>query len=105
MNPANGIKIWTNGAAGGFKDINDNDTALEIGKWYYLAYTHTDENNGLVVIYLDGEETRSEESGNPVAPAQNTSAVTIGTWGGEAWTPVEPEGKLATSWANIKLTR
>ena len=136
MNPANGIKVWTNGAAGGFKDINDNDTELEIGKWYYLAYTHTDDNNGLVEIYVDGEVTYSEESGNPVAPAQNTSAVTIGTWGGEAWTgsvdevrlwdralsadeikasmnqdatafltPVEPAGKLATSWANIKLTR
>lgn len=136
MNPANGIKVWTNGANGGFKDINDNETELELGKWYYLAYTHTDDNSGLVEIYVDGEVTYSEESGNPVAPAQNTSAVTIGTWGGEAWTgsvdevrlwnralsadeikasmnqdaasfltPVEPEGKLATSWAHIKLTR
>ena len=136
MNPANGIKVWTNGAAGGFKDINDNETELEIGKWYYLAYTHTDDSNGLVEIYVDGEVTYSEESGNPVAPAQNTSAVTIGTWGGEAWTgsvdevrlwnralsadeikatmnqdaesfltPVEPQGKLATTWANIKSNK
>lgn len=85
MNPANGIKVWTNGAAGGFKDINDNETALELGQWYYLAYTHTDDNNGLVEIYVDGEVTHSEESGNPVAPAENTSAVTIGTWSGEAF--------------------
>lgn len=87
-------------------------------------------------IYVDGEVTYSEESGNPVAPAQNTSAVTIGTWGGEAWTgsvdevrlwdralsadeikasmdqdatsfltPVEPQGKLATTWGNIKSTQ
>ena len=132
MNPANGIKVWTNGAAGGFKDINDNATELETGKWYHLAYTHTDDNNGLVEIYVDGEVTHSEESGNPVAPAENTSAVTIGTWGGEAWTgsvdevilwnralsaneiqaimnqgptPVEPQGKLATTWANIKSNR
>ena len=41
-----------------------------------------DDSNGLVEIYLDGEVTHSEESGNPVAPAANTSAVTIGTWGG-----------------------
>ncbi|MYB92245.1 LamG domain-containing protein [Candidatus Poribacteria bacterium] len=133
---ANGFEGEVMGNASGFKDINDNETELETGKWYYLAYTHTDDNNGLVVIYLDGAETHSEESGNPVAPAQNTSAVTIGTWGGEAWTgsvdevrlwnralsadeikasmnqdaasfltPVEPEGKLATSWVNIKLTR
>lgn len=133
MNPNNGIKVWTNGAAGGFKDINDNATKLETGKWYYLAYTHTDANNGLVEISVDGVVTHSEESGNPVAPAENTSAVTIGTWSGEAWTgsvdevrlwnrvlsideikesmnqdaaafltPVEPEGKLTTSWANIK---
>ena len=118
------------------RDINDNETELELGKWYYLAYTHTDDNNGLVEIYLDGEVTYSEESGNPVAPAENTSAVTIGTWGGEAWTgsvdevrlwnralsadeiqasmdqdassfltPVEPAGKLTTSWANIKSHR
>jgi len=132
MNPANGIKVWTNGAAGGFKDINDNETELETGKWYHLAYTHTDDSNGLVEIYVDGEVTYSEESGNPVAPAENTSAVTIGTWGGEAWTgsvdevllwnralsadeiqaimdqgptPVEPQGKLATTWANIKSNR
>ena len=132
MNPANGIKVWTNGAGGGFKDINDNETELETGKWYHLAYTHTDDSNGLVEIYVDGEVTHSEESGNPVAPAANTSAVTIGTWGGEAWTgtvdevqlwnrvlsadeikmsmdpgltPVEPQGKLTTSWANIKSNR
>jgi len=55
MNPSNGIKVWTNGAAGGFKDINDNETELELGRWYYLAYTHTDDNNGLVEIYVDGE--------------------------------------------------
>ena len=24
MNPGNGIKVWTNGKGGGFKDINDN---------------------------------------------------------------------------------
>ena len=87
-------------------------------------------------IYVDGEVTYSEESDNPVAPAQNTSAVTIGTWGGEAWTgsvdevrlwdralsadeikasmdqdaesfltPVEPQGKLTTTWGNIKPTQ
>lgn len=39
MNPSNGIKVWTNGAGGGFKDINDNATKLEVDKWYYLSYT------------------------------------------------------------------
>ena len=94
MNPSNGIKVWTNGAAGGFKDINDNETSLELGTWYYLAYTHTDDNNGLVEIYVNGEVTHTEESGNPVAPAENTSAVTIGTWGGEAWTGSVDEVRL-----------
>ena len=32
MNPGNGIKVWTNGAAGGFKDINDNATKLGNGQ-------------------------------------------------------------------------
>lgn len=32
MNPSNGIKVWTNGAAGGFLDINDNETELALGR-------------------------------------------------------------------------
>ncbi len=68
MNPQNGIKVWTNGAGGGFKDINDNVTKLEVGKWYYLSYTHSSDNNGKVKIYVDGEVTLENDSGNPVAP-------------------------------------
>ena len=131
MNPSNGIKVWTNGATGGFRDINDNDTALEPGTWYHLAYTHTDDNNGLVEIYVDGQVTHSEESDNPVAPAGTTGNVTLGTWGGEAWpgsadeaalwnralsadeiqqfmnggiTAVEANGKLAETWGHLKIS-
>ena len=135
MNPANGIKVWTNGAGGGFLDINDNKTGLDTDKWYYLAYTHTSDNKGLVEIYVDGEVTHSQDSNNPVAPAGATSQVQIGTWSGEAWPgivdevrlwnralspdevkesmqlgmaeflAVDPKDKLATSWGKIKRLR
>ena len=135
MNPANGIKVWTNGAGGGFKDINDNKTGLDTGKWYYLSYTHTSDNKGKVKIYVDGKVTHEEDSNNPVAPAGATSRIQIGTWAGEAWPgmvdevrlwnralsddemeqsmemgadeflAVNPKDKLATSWAKIKKLR
>lgn len=135
MNPSNGIKVWTNGANGGFKDINDNATMLEVDKWYYVSYTHTTANNGKVKIYVDGEVTSDQDSGNPVAPAGVTSQIQIGTWSGEAWPgfvdevrlwnralsdaemkesmnavgdtllDVSPNGKLATSWGKIKKIR
>ena len=135
MNPGNGIKVWTNGAGGGFLDINDNKTALDTGQWYYLAYTHTSDNKGKVKIYVDGEVTHEQDSNNPVAPAGATSQVQIGTWAGEAWPgivdevrlwnralsddeivesmemgadeflAVNPKDKLATSWGQIKRLR
>lgn len=135
MNPANGIKVWTNGAGGGFKDINDNDTKLETKKWYYLAYTHTTADNGKVKIFVDGKMTFDQDSANPVAPAGVTSRVQVGTWAGEAWPgmvdevrlwnralsdaeieesmnlgsdellSVNPKDKLATSWGSIKNIR
>ncbi len=135
MNPANGIKVWTNGGGGGFLDINDNKTGLDTGKWYYLAYTHTTDNKGLVEIYVDGEVTHSQDSNNPVAPAAATSRIQIGTWSGEAWPgmvdevrlwnralsadevkasmdmgadeflAIDPKDKLATSWGQIKRLR
>ena len=135
MNPNNGIKVWTNGAGGGFKDINDNVTKLQPGDWYYLAYTHSSDNNGKVKIYVDGEVTLDNDSGNPVAPAGVTSRLQIGTWGGEPWPGVVDEvrlwnrvlsdaeieesmnlgsddlldvnskDKLATSWGSIKSVR
>ena len=135
MNPGNGIKVWTNGAGGGFLDINDNKTPLDTGKWYYLSYTHTSDNKGKVKIYVDGKVTHEQDSNNPVAPAGATSRVQIGTWSGEAWPgivdevrlwnralsddemeqsmevgaeeflAVNPEDKLATSWAHIKRLR
>ena len=85
MDPANRLKVWTNGAGGGFVDVIDNATALDTGKWYYLAYTHTSANNGLVKIYVDGELTGAVETNNPVAPAGTTNQLQIGTWSGEAW--------------------
>ena len=85
MNPSNGIKVWTNMPAGGFLDINDNVTVLETDVWYYLAYTHTTDNGGMVRIYVDGVMTHEQESNNPVAPADTPTDVTIGTWSGEAW--------------------
>ena len=85
MDPANRLKVWTNGAAGGFLDVIDNSTVLDTGKWYYLAYTHTSANNGLVKIYVDGELTGSVETNNPVAPAGTTNQLQIGTWYGEQW--------------------
>lgn len=132
MNPGNGIKVWTNGAGGGFKDINDNATKLQTDKWYYLSYTHTSDNNGKVKIYVDGKVTLEQDSGNPVAPAATKSRIQIGTWAAEAWTgmvdevrlwnralsddemeqsmemgsneflAVNPKNKLATSWGLIK---
>ena len=135
MNPGNGIKVWTNGAAGGFLDINDNKTALDTGEWYYLSYTHTSDNKGKVKIYVNGEVTHEQDSNNPVEPAAATSRVQIGTWAGEAWPgivdevrlwnrvlsddemkmsmemgadeflAVNPKDKLATSWAHIKRLR
>ena len=131
MNPGNGLKVWTNGKAGGFKDINDNKTKLKVKQWYYLAYTHTD-NNGMVKIYVDGKVTHEEESNNPVLPAGAPDAVQIGTWSGEAWPgivdevrmwnrilsddeiefsmetgekqflAVQPAGKLAATWSQLK---
>lgn len=135
MNPSNGIKVWTNGANGGFKDINDNATKLEVDKWYYVSYTHTTANSGKVKIYVDGEVTSEQNSDNPVAPAGVTSQIQIGTWSGEAWPgfvdevrlwnralsdaemkesmntgsdnllDVSPIDKLATSWGSIKKIR
>ena len=133
MNPGNGIKVWTNGKGGGFKDINDNATKLKTKQWYYLAYTHTDDDKGMVKIYVDGKVTYEEKSGNPVMPAGQTSAVQIGTWGGEAWPgivdevrmwnrvlsekeiqfsmeageekfmAVQPTAKLTTTWGRLKI--
>ncbi len=135
MNPGNGIKVWTNGAGGGFLDINDNATPLDTGKWYYLSYTHSSDNKGVVKIYVNGKVTHEQDSNNPVAPAGATSRVQIGTWAGEAWPgivdevrlwnrvisddemeqsmemgaeeflAVNPKDKLATSWAHIKRLR
>ncbi|HIN75856.1 MAG TPA: LamG domain-containing protein [Rhodospirillales bacterium] len=107
MNPGNGIKVWTNGKAGGFKDINDNKTKLKIGQWYYLAYTHTTGNGGLVRIFVNGTATHEEESKNPVLPAGKTGAVQIGTWGGEAWPGAVDEVRLwnrALNDAEIKFS-
>ena len=107
MNPSNGIKVWTNGKAGGFKDINDNKTKLKIGQWYYLAYTHTTGNGGLVRIFVNGTATHEEESKNPVLPAGKTGAVQIGTWGGEAWPGAVDEVRLwnrALNDAEIKFS-
>lgn len=135
MNPSNGIKVWTNGANGGFKDINDNVTKLETGRWYYVSYTHTTGDNGKVKIYVDGKVTSEQDSNNPVAPAATKSQIQIGTWAGEAWPghvdevrlwnraisdeemeqsmnmggdtllAVNPKDKLATSWGKIKRIR
>lgn len=135
MNPSNGIKVWTNGANGGFKDINDNATKLEVGTWYYVSYTHTTADNGKVKIYVDGKVTSEQDSGNPVAPAGTKSRIQIGTWAGEAWPghvdevrlwnralsdaemeqsmnmagdeflAVNPKNKLAISWGKIKRIR
>ncbi|MBF74245.1 hypothetical protein CMK20_08620 [Candidatus Poribacteria bacterium] len=105
MNPSNGIKVWTNGATGGFKDINDNKTKLKVGQWYYLAYTHTTADDGLVRIFVDGIATHEEKSENPVLPAANKDAVQIGTWGGEAFPGSVDEVRLwnrALSDAEIK---
>lgn len=86
-------------------------------------------------IYVDGEVTLENDSGNPVAPAGVTSRIQIGTWGGEAWPgvvdevrlwnrvlsdaemeesmnlgsdellDVNPKDKLATAWGSIKSIR
>jgi len=107
MNPSNGIKVWTNGAKGGFKDINDNKTKLKVGVWYYLAYTHTTADDGLVRIFVNGIATHEEKSKNPVLPAANKDSVQIGTWGGEAWPGSVDEVRLwnrALSDAEMKLS-
>ena len=133
MNPGNGIKVWTNGKGGGFLDINDNKTGLKPKQWYYLAYTHTDDDKGMVKIYVDGKVTHEQGSGNPVLPAGQTSPVQIGTWSGEAWPgivdevrmwnrvlsekeilfsmetgekeflAVQPSGKLTTTWSRLRV--
>ena len=135
LNPSNGIKVWTNDPAGGFRDINDNATVLETDIWYYLAYTHSTDDGGMVRIYVDGAVTLENESGNPVAPADSPTDVTVGTWSGEAWPghvdevrlwnralseaeigasmdadadgflAVNAQGKLATSWGRMKSRR
>ena len=94
MNPGNGLKVWTNDKGGGFKDINDNKTKLKTGTWYYLAYTHTDDDKGMVKIYVDGKVTYEEKSGNPVAPAGAPDAVQIGTWNGEKWPGIVDEVRM-----------
>jgi hypothetical protein len=94
LSPSNGIKVWTNGATGGFLDVNDTSTVIEPGVWYYVAYTHTDADSGLVNIYVDGVLSHSQESGNPVAPAAAPSEVTVGTWSGEAWPGIVDEPRL-----------
>ncbi len=107
MNPSNGIKVWTNGEKGGFKDINDNKTKLKVGQWYYLAYTHTTADDGLVRIFVNGIATHEEKSKNPVLPAANKDSVQIGTWGGEAWPGVVDEVRLwnrALSDAEMKFS-
>ena len=135
MNPGNGIKVWTNAPAGGFLDVNDNITVLDTDTWYYLAYTHTTDDDGMVRIYVDGAMTHEQASGNPVLPADTPTDVTIGTWSGEAWPghvdevrlwnrvlseeeinasmnadvdgflAVSPRGKLTTTWAAAKQRR
>ncbi|MCG9128360.1 LamG domain-containing protein [Candidatus Poribacteria bacterium] len=135
MNPSNGIKVWTNGAGGGFLDVNDNATKLDTKKWYYLSYTHTSDNKGKVKIYVDGKVTHEQDSNNPVAPAGTTGRIQIGTWSGEAWPgmvdevrlwnralsdkememsmemgmdeflAVNPQDKLTTSWGKVKRQR
>jgi hypothetical protein len=132
MDPDNNIKVWTNNPGGSFLDIDDTTTKLETGKWYYLAYTHQTDNGGLVEIYVDGELTHSQASSNPVEPAGVPNEVIIGTWGTEAWPGivdevrmwnriltadeikesmnkgaleivlVQPAGRLATRWGEIK---
>ena len=107
MNPGNGLKVWTNGKDGGFKDINDNKTKLKVGQWYYVAYTHTTENDGWVRIFVDGTATHEEGAKNPVFPAGKTGAVQIGTWGGEAWPGAVDEVRLwnrALNDAEIKFS-
>ena len=107
MNPSNGIKVWTNGPKGGFKDINDNKTKLKVGEWYYLAYTHTTADDGLVRIFVNGIATHEEKSKNPVLPAANKDSVQIGTWAGEAWPGSVDEVRLwnrALSDAEMKLS-
>jgi hypothetical protein len=132
MNPSNNIKVWTNNPAGGFLDVNDVQTKLQTNQWYYLAYTHTTADSGLVEIYVDGKVTHSQKSNNPVDPSGAPNPVTIGTWAGEAWPgsvdevrlwnralspdeiqqsmnagpddllSVDSKGKLATSWGKVK---
>lgn len=132
MNPSNAIKVWTNNPGGGFLDINDVKTQLKPGQWYYLAFTHQSDKNGLVQIFVDGKMTHSQESNNPVDPSGAPNEVTIGTWAGEAWpgiadevriwnrvlteaeinesmnkgfdqfAAVEARGKLTTTWGKIK---
>ena len=85
MNGANAVKVWTNGANGGFLDVNYNNPDIPVNEWVHIAYTHTTENNGLALIYVNGEMKHEQESNNPVAPAATASAVQIGTWSGERW--------------------
>lgn len=85
MNGSNAVKVWTNGANGGFRDINYNNPDIPVDEWVHIAYTHTTDNNGLVLIYVNGEMKHEQESNNPVAPAATASAVQIGTWSGERW--------------------
>ena len=105
---------------------------MKTKQWYYLAYTHTDDNKGMVKIYVDGQVTHEQASNNPVLPAGQTGAVQIGTWAGEAWPgivdevrmwnrilsddeikfsmetgekkflAVQPAGKLAATWSQLK---
>lgn len=85
MNGSNAVKVWTNAAGGGFLDINYNNPDLPVNEWVHIAYTHTSDNNGQVIIYVNGEAKHDQKSNNPVAPAATPSAVQIGTWSGERW--------------------
>lgn len=94
MNPSNNIKVWTNDPNGNFLDINDTKTVLKPGQWYYLAFTHQSDKNGLVQIFVDGEMTFSQASNNPVDPSGTPNEVTIGAWTTETWTGIVDEVRI-----------
>ena len=48
----------------------------------------------MVKIYVDGQMTHEQASGNPVLPAVQTGVVQIGTWSGEAWPGIVDEVRM-----------